>query len=72
MEELHLAQPDDWHTHLRNGAYLATTVEHTAQRFNKAIIMPNLAPTVTTVELAYPANSTINSKVITWIRNRSH
>ena len=52
MKELTLLQPDDWHLHLRDGSALASVVPDTAQRFARAIIMPNLTPPVTTVEAA--------------------
>ncbi len=45
---LTLVRPDDWHIHLRDGTALATTVPHCAARFARAIVMPNLAPPVTT------------------------
>jgi len=41
--------PDDWHVHLRDGAMLAGVVNYTARQFARAIVMPNLAPPVTTV-----------------------
>jgi dihydroorotase len=47
-----LIQPDDWHHHLRDGAALATTVPAAARQFQRAIIMPNLVPPVTTTEMA--------------------
>jgi len=46
--ELVIRQPDDWHVHLRDGAMLADVVGYTARRFGRAIVMPNLAPPVTT------------------------
>ncbi len=49
---LTLRRPDDWHLHLRDGATLAAVVGHTAERFARAIVMPNLKPPVTTTELA--------------------
>jgi dihydroorotase len=52
MRELTLLQPDDWHLHLRDGPALASVVHDAAQRFARAIIMPNLTPPVTTVEAA--------------------
>jgi dihydroorotase len=52
MRELTLLQPDDWHLHLRDGPALASVVHDPAQRFARAIIMPNLTPPVTTVEAA--------------------
>jgi dihydroorotase len=50
--ELTLARPDDWHLHVRDGDALAAVVPHTAQRFARAIIMPNLQPPVTTTDQA--------------------
>jgi dihydroorotase len=49
---LTLTRPDDWHLHLRDGAALAAVLPDTARRFARAIVMPNLKPPVTTVELA--------------------
>ena len=46
--ELVIRQPDDWHVHLRDGAMLADVVGYTARQFGRAIVMPNLAPPVTT------------------------
>ena len=47
-----LIQPDDWHHHLRDGDALATTVPAAARQFQRAIIMPNLVPPVTTTQMA--------------------
>jgi len=47
-----LTRPDDWHLHLRDGEMLAAVLPDTAQRFARAIVMPNLQPPVTTVEQA--------------------
>lgn len=52
MTRLSLARPDDWHLHLRDGARLKSVVAHTAEHFRRAVVMPNLAPPVTTVEQA--------------------
>jgi dihydroorotase len=49
---LQLRRPDDWHVHLRDGAALRTVVPHTAARFARALVMPNLAPAVTTTAMA--------------------
>jgi len=49
---LDICRPDDWHVHLRDGATLASVVGHTARRFGRAIVMPNLKPPVTTVAQA--------------------
>ncbi|MCL5668516.1 MAG: dihydroorotase, partial [Gammaproteobacteria bacterium] len=57
MQKITLTRPDDWHLHLRDGAALAAVLPHTAQRFARAIVMPNLKPPVTTTgqALAYRA-----------------
>jgi dihydroorotase len=47
-----ITRPDDWHTHLRDGDALATVVPHTAAQFERAIVMPNLKPPVTTAAQA--------------------
>ena len=49
---LTLTRPDDWHLHLRDGAHLASVLPFTARQFARAVVMPNLKPPVTTVELA--------------------
>jgi dihydroorotase len=45
-------RPDDWHVHLRDGEALRAVVGFTAERFGRAIVMPNLKPPVTTTALA--------------------
>jgi dihydroorotase len=52
MTRLTLRRPDDWHLHLRDGAALAAVLPHTAERFARAIVMPNLVPPVTTTAAA--------------------
>ena len=52
MQTLTLTRPDDWHIHLRDGDYLPSTVSDVAERFGRAIVMPNLTPPVTTVPQA--------------------
>ena len=49
---LTIHRPDDWHLHLRDGAALTAVLPHTAARFARAIVMPNLKPPVTTTEAA--------------------
>ncbi|MDO8523908.1 MAG: dihydroorotase [bacterium] len=44
MDALTIRKPDDWHVHLRDGAMLEAVLPFTAQRFGRAIVMPNLAP----------------------------
>ena len=52
MSNLTLKQPDDWHIHLREGAYLKNTVNDAARAFHRAVVMPNLATPITTVQAA--------------------
>ena len=52
MNTLTLRRPDDWHVHLRDGAALAAVAKFTAERFGRAIVMPNLKPAVTSTALA--------------------
>jgi dihydroorotase len=51
-ETLTLRRPDDWHVHLRDGDMLKAVAPSTARQFARAIVMPNLAPPITTVEAA--------------------
>ncbi|ODC05543.1 dihydroorotase [Terasakiispira papahanaumokuakeensis] len=49
---LTIRRPDDWHLHLRDGEALKTVLPYTSQTFARAIIMPNLMPPITTLEMA--------------------
>ncbi|MBC2669509.1 dihydroorotase [Novosphingobium piscinae] len=51
-ETLTLRRPDDWHTHLRDGALMPDILAYTARQFARAIVMPNLSPPVTTAAAA--------------------
>ncbi len=51
-QRLKIIRPDDWHVHLRDGAMLSRTVRDTAERFGRAIVMPNLDPPVVTTAQA--------------------
>ena len=59
MSTFVMRRPDDWHVHLRDGAMLAGVVNFTARQFARAIVMPNLAPPVTTVAAAEAYRSRI-------------
>jgi dihydroorotase len=48
MTSLTIKRPDDWHLHLRDGEMLEGVIEHSANHFARAIIMPNLVPPVVT------------------------
>jgi len=57
--EITLTRPDDWHLHLRDGDALKAVVGDTARQFARAIVMPNLKPPITTVDLAEQYRSEI-------------
>ena len=52
MNRLTIQRPDDWHVHLRDADALKAVARFTAERFGRAIVMPNLAPAITTTALA--------------------
>ena len=52
MDKITINRPDDWHLHLRDGDALKAVLPDTANRFGRAIVMPNLRPPVTTTALA--------------------
>ena len=52
LTKIELIQPDDWHLHIRDGEVMKDVLADTARQFARAIIMPNLKPPVTTVDLA--------------------
>lgn len=49
---LTIRRPDDWHVHLRDDDMLNLVAHFTAQQFGRAIVMPNLAPPITTAKAA--------------------
>jgi dihydroorotase len=55
VDSISISRPDDWHLHLRDGPALADVVGHSARRFGRAIVMPNLKPPIvsTAQALAY-------------------
>ena len=63
MDSITLIRPDDWHLHVRDGDVLNGVVPHTAQRFGRALIMPNLRPPVTTVAQALAYRERIRAAV---------
>ena len=52
MQQITLRKPDDWHLHFRDGDILRETVAATARCFQRAIVMPNLVPPVTSAAMA--------------------
>lgn len=49
---MEIRRGDDCHLHLRDGAEMASVVQHSAAQFSRAVIMPNLKPPVTKVSEA--------------------
>jgi len=64
--KIQIIQPDDWHLHIRDGELMRDVLTDTARQFARAIIMPNLKPPVTTVDLAnaYRARIEANLKAL--------
>ena len=62
---IEMIQPDDWHLHIRDGDVMKDVLADTARQFARAIIMPNLKPPVTTVDLAKAYQSCINANLKT-------
>ena len=52
LQTLTIRRPDDWHVHLRDGDMLSSVAPYTARQFARAIVMPNLDPPVTRLEMA--------------------
>jgi len=52
MNRLTIQRPDDWHVHLRDADALKAVARFTAERFGRAIVMPNLKPAISTTALA--------------------
>src|SRR5437773_1379633 len=63
MQEITITRPDDWHLHVRDGAPMRDVVPHSARRFGRALIMPNLRPPVTTTALALSYRERIEAAV---------
>lgn len=63
MDSITIIQPDDWHLHVRDGDALRYVLPATAKQFRRAIIMPNLKPPVTTVDMASGYRSRIKQAI---------
>ena len=63
LQSLTIRRPDDLHVHLRDGEMLARVAPFTARQFARAIVMPNLAPPVTSVETAAAYRERIRTAV---------
>ena len=63
MRKITLRTPDDCHLHVRDGEMLKRVINHTAAEFARAVIMPNLAPPITTVDIARKYRSRIQTAI---------
>ncbi len=52
MQTLTITRPDDFHLHVRDGELMRCVVPHSARRFARAIIMPNLNPPIISTQMA--------------------
>lgn len=63
MQTMTFTEPDDFHLHVRDGELMRLVVPHTARRFARAIIMPNLNPPIESTEQARQYRERILSAV---------
>jgi dihydroorotase len=61
--QIQLIEPDDWHLHIRDGEIMKDVLRDTARQFARAIIMPNLNPPITTVDLATAYHARIQAQL---------
>eukprot|EP00934_Nitzschia_sp_Nitz4_P002573 Nitzschia sp. Nitz4//scaffold216_size36101//21064//22211//NITZ4_007780-RA/size36101-snap-gene-0.11-mRNA-1//1//CDS//3329542191//2563//frame0 len=52
VNSITIRRPDDFHHHCRDGPGTASVLKHAVPRFTRCLMMPNLKPPVTTVEMA--------------------
>lgn len=52
VNSITIRRPDDFHHHCRDGPAIASVLEHAVPRFTRCLMMPNLKPPVTTVDMA--------------------
>ena len=52
MNSITIIKPDDWHLHLRDGDLLKAVIFSSSNHFQRALVMPNLSPPITTVKMA--------------------
>ena len=52
MDAITITKPGDWHLHLRDKDLLSAVIFSSSNHFQSALVMPNLSPPITTVEMA--------------------
>lgn len=80
LQSIIITRPDDWHVHLRDNHALEHTVIASANHFERALIMPNLKPALTSLSalLAYhqrilaavPANKTFTPMMTFYLNEK--
>ena len=68
MTQSTITRPDDMHLHLRDGDAMRAVLPHTAARFARAIVMPNLRPPITTTALALAYRDRIRAALPSGVR----
>ena len=75
MKSITIIKPDDWHLHLRDGDLLKAVIFSSSNHFQRALVMPNLSPPITTVKMAEEYKNRIciaNRTVLEKIRARKY
>ncbi len=68
MKQITIAQPDDFHLHLRDTPFMESVVNHSAKQFGRAIIMPNIQPPITDTSSALQ----YKERILKAINNDNH
>ncbi len=63
MNQIILRKPDDMHIHLRQGGLLENVLEQTVKQVARAIVMPNTAPAIETVNALTAYRQEINESL---------
>ena len=63
IKSITIRQPDDFHLHLRQGSLLNLVLPYSAEKFGRALVMPNLTPPVTSTEQAIEYRNQIISQL---------
>lgn len=61
IRNLSLPRPDDWHIHFRDEGVLQHTVPASATHFARGLVMPNLNPPLTSIDMVLDYRSRINT-----------
>jgi len=62
-ESISIRKPDDFHLHVRDCDFLKGVLPHVAKYFKRAMIMPNLSPPVSNVEMALDYKKRIQTAI---------